>query len=140
VASDGERARVVPRGRQQDGGGEGPHLIRSRSDPAVGGPVCSVLCERALHWERRWEGEDSGPAGPGGRGWAPVCAADWRAVGAARSGLTLERAGGGEGKKARSCRDSMTVCCAERTPRKGDWIGHTMNGAQTAFIPRKGGR
>ena len=71
--------------------------------------LCFVLA-RALRWERRGEGEEGGPVGRGGavgRRGVRLAGEHW-ALCAAK--LTPARAGGGEDKKARSCRDSMTLC------------------------------
>ena len=80
-ASEGERARVGtqggPTGRRRPGLPFAP--IRERLRGWGPGVLCFVLA-RALRWERRGEGEEGGPVGRGGRGRAPGCAADWRAV------------------------------------------------------------
>ena len=99
------------RGCRQDGGGQGSCSHHSESDFAVGGPACSALCSHVRSVGRgggkaRRAGLLEGGGAVGRRGvrlageqWA-LCAAK----------LTLARAGGGEDKKARSCRDSMTLC------------------------------
>ena len=100
------------RGCRQDCGGQGSCSHHSGSDFAVGGPACSALCSHVRSvgrggWKARREGLWGGGGTVGRRGvrlageqWA-ICAAK----------LTLARAGGGEDKKkARSCRDSMTLC------------------------------
>jgi hypothetical protein len=60
------------------------------------GVFCFVLA-RALHWERRWEGEEGGPVGRGGRGRALVCAAAWRAVVALLRGVDARTGRRGRG-------------------------------------------
>ena len=99
------------RGCRQDGGGQGSCSHHSGSDFAVGGPACSALCSHVRSVGRgggkaRRAGLLGGGGAVGRRGvrlageqWA-LCAAK----------LTPARAGGGEDKKARSCRDSMTLC------------------------------
>ena len=71
--------------------------------------LCFVLA-RALRWERRGKARRAGLSGGGGavgRRGVRLAGEQW-ALCAAK--LTLARAGGGEDKKARSCRDSMTLC------------------------------
>ena len=99
------------RGCRQDGGGQGSCSPHSESDFAVGGPACSALCSHVRSVGREggkarraglWGGE-----GAVGRRGVRLAGEQW-ALCAAK--LTLARAGGGEDKKARSCRDSMTLC------------------------------
>ena len=87
MASDDERARVGtqggPTGRRRPGLPFAP--LRERLRGWGPGVLCFVLA-RASRWEMRWESEEGGPVGRGGRGRSPVCAVGWRAVGALRSG------------------------------------------------------
>ena len=110
-ASEGERARVgtqgVPTGRRR----QGSCSHHSGSDSAVGGPACSALCSHVRSGGRgggkaRRAGRLGGGGAVGRRG-VRLTGEQW-ALYAAK--LTLARAGGGEDKKARSCRDSMTLC------------------------------
>jgi hypothetical protein len=99
------------RGCRQDGGGQGSCSHHSESDFAVGGPACSALCSHVRSVGRgggkaRRAGLLGGGGAVGRRG-ARLAGEQW-ALCAAK--LTLARAGGGEDKKARSCRDSMTLC------------------------------
>ena len=99
------------RGCRQDGGGQGSCLRRSGSDSAAGGLECWALC---LHVRSIGRGGGNarragllGGRGAVGRRGVRLAGEQW-ALCAAK--LTLARAGGGEDKKARSCRDSMTLC------------------------------
>jgi hypothetical protein len=100
-----------PRGCRRDGGGQGSCLHSSESVSAVGGPGCWAL---SLHV--RFIGCGSGKArrvGPSGdrgaigRRWERLAGGQWVRC---TADLNPERAGGGEHKKARSCRDGMTLC------------------------------
>jgi hypothetical protein len=69
VTSDGERALVGTQGVQT--GLRRPGLLfallKERFRCRGPGVLCFVLA-RVLRWERRWEGEEGGPVGRGGRG------------------------------------------------------------------------
>jgi len=99
------------RGCRQDSGGQGSCSHHSGSDSAVGGPACSALCSHVRSVGRGGgKARRAGLLGGGravGRRGARLAGEQW-ALYAAK--LTLARAGGGEDKKARSCRDSMTLC------------------------------
>ena len=98
------------RGCRQDGGGQGSCSHHPGSDFAVGGPACSVLCSHVRSLGEEGKARRAGllgGRGAVGRRGVRLAGEQW-ALCAAK--LTLARAGGGEDKKARSCRDSMTLC------------------------------
>ena len=98
MASDDERARVGtqggPTGRRRPGLPFAP--LRERLRGWGPGVLCFVLA-RASRWEMRWESEEGGPVGRGGRGRSPVCAVGWRAVVALRSGADARTGRRGRG-------------------------------------------
>ncbi len=99
------------RGCRQDGGGQGSCSHPSGNDFAVGGPACPALCSHVRSVGRGWgKARRAGLLGGGGavgRRGVRLAGEQW-ALCAAK--LTPARAGGGEDKKARSCRDSMILC------------------------------
>jgi hypothetical protein len=99
-----------PMGCRQNGGGQGSCLRRSGSDSAAGGLECWALC---LHVRSIGRGGGNarragllGEGGSVGRRWVRLACLRARCA----AELTPERAGGGEDKKARPCRDRMTLC------------------------------
>ena len=111
MVSDGERERVgtegVPTGRRWPGLLFAP--LRERFRGRGPGVLCFVLA-RALVGRGGGKARRAGllgGRGAVGRRGVRLAGEQW-ALCAAK--LTLARAGGGEDKKARSCRDSMTLC------------------------------
>ena len=111
MVSDNELTLVgtqgVPTGRRRPGLLFAP--LRERFRGRGPGVLCFVLA-RALRWRGGGKARRAGLVGGGGavgRRGVRLAGEQW-ALRAAK--LTLARAGGGEDKKARSCRDSMTLC------------------------------